>query len=190
MDEKNNPVPGTEEYFPCDTLLLSCGLIPENELSRSAGVALSPLTNGPYVDESLETDIEGVFACGNVLHVHDLVDFVSEEAVRAGRNAAEYIKGKPANPGEPVEVIPCNGVRYTVPSRLYTQSVTEGVHIRFRVTGVYKGASIVVKCGDDELFRRKGRIFVPSEMLDVVIKPEKLTGVTGRITVEIEEGAK
>ncbi|MBR6100962.1 MAG: FAD-dependent oxidoreductase [Ruminococcus sp.] len=190
VDEKNNPVPGTEEYFPCDTLLLSCGLIPENELSRSAGVALSPLTNGPYVDESLETDIEGVFACGNVLHVHDLVDFVSEEAVRAGRNAAEYIKGKPANPGEPVEVIPCNGVRYTVPSRLYTQSVTEGVHIRFRVTGVYKGASIVVKCGDDELFRRKGRIFVPSEMLDVVIKPEKLTGVTGRITVEIEEGAK
>ncbi len=189
VDEKNRPIEGTEEYFPCDTLLLSCGLIPENELSRSAGVELSPLTNGPTVDESLETSIEGVFACGNVLHVHDLVDFVSEEASRAGKNAADYIKGKPASPGVPLDVKPGNGVRYTVPSRLYTESADDGVHIRFRVTGVFKGASIVVSSGDNELLRRKGRIFVPSEMLDVVVKKENLELASGEIEVRIEEAS-
>ena len=189
VDEKNNPIEGTEEYFPCDTLLLSCGLIPENELSKSAGVELSPLTNGPSVDESLETNIEGVYACGNVLHVHDLVDFVSEEAVRAGKNAAEYIKGKPAAPGTPVNVKPANGVRYTVPSKLYIESVEESVHIRFRVTGVFKGSAIVVKSAGRELFRKRGRIFVPSEMQDIIIKKQALEGITDDITVEIEEGS-
>ena len=190
VDEKNTPVPGTEEYFPCDTLLLSCGLIPENELSKSAGVELSPLTNGPSVDESLETGIEGIFACGNVLHVHDLVDFVSEEAVRAGVNAAEYIKGKPASPGVPVEVKPGSGVRYTVPSRLYCESVAENVHIRFRVTGVYKSSAIVVKSGGREIFRKRGRIFVPSEMQDIIITRDKLEGVDSDIEVSVEEAAK
>ncbi|MBR4555780.1 MAG: FAD-dependent oxidoreductase [Ruminococcus sp.] len=189
VDEKNVPVPGTEEYFPCDTLLLSCGLIPENELSKTAGVKLSPVTGGPCVDESLETSIEGVFACGNVLHVHDLVDFVSEESVRAGINAAGYIKGRPSSPGTPVEVSPGFGVRYTVPSKLYCESVEDGVHIRFRVTGVFKGASITVTSGGRELFRRRGRIFVPSEMLDIVLKKELLAGVTEGIEVRIEEAA-
>ena len=190
VDEKNTPIPGTEEYFPCDTLLLSCGLIPENELSKTAGVELSPLTNGPSVDESLETNIEGVFACGNVLHVHDLVDFVSEEANRAGENAAEYIKGKPASPGVPVEVKPGFGVRYTVPSKLYIESVNDSVHIRFRVTGVFKGAAITVTSGGEEIFRKRGRIFVPSEMQDIVIKKDKLAGVSGTIEVKVEEAAK
>ena len=190
VDEKNTPIPGTEEYFPCDTLLLSCGLIPENELSKTAGVELSPLTNGPSVDESLETNIEGVFACGNVLHVHDLVDFVSEEANRAGENAAEYIKGKPASPGVPVEVKPGFGVRYTVPSKLYIESVNDSVHIRFRVTGVFKGAAIAVTSGGEEIFRKRGRIFVPSEMQDIVIKKDKLAGVSGTIEVKVEEAAK
>ena len=190
VDEKNAPIPGTEEYFPCDTLLLSCGLIPENELSKTAGVELSPLTNGPSVDESLETNIEGVFACGNVLHVHDLVDFVSEEANRAGENAAEYIKGKPASPGVPVEVKPGFGVRYTVPSKLYIESVNDSVHIRFRVTGVFKGAAIAVTSGGEEIFRKRGRIFVPSEMQDIVIKKDKLADVSGTIEVKVEEAAK
>ena len=190
VDGKNDPIEGTEEYFPCDTLLLSCGLIPENELSKTAGVELSPLTNGPSVDESLETSIEGVFACGNVLHVHDLVDFVSEEANRAGENAAEYIKGKPASPGVPVTVKPGSGVRYTVPSKLYCESVEENVHIRFRVTGVFKGAAIVVISGGNEIFRKRGRIFVPSEMQDIVITKDKLSGVSGDIEVRVEEAAK
>ena len=190
VDGRNTPIPGTEEYFPCDTLLLSCGLIPENELSKSAGIGLSPLTNGPSVDESLETGVEGIFACGNVLHVHDLVDFVSEEAVRAGVNAAEYIKGKPAAPGVPVEVRPGSGVRYTVPSRLYCESVEDSVHIRFRVTGVYKAASIVVKSGGREIFRRRGRIFVPSEMQDIIITKDKLLGVESDIEVSVEEASE
>lgn len=190
VDEKNNPIDGTEEYFPCDTLLLSCGLIPENELSKCAGIELSLLTNGPSVDESLETNIEGVFACGNVLHVHDLVDFVSEEAARAGVNAAEYIKGKPASPGVPVTVKPGFGVRYTVPSKLYCESVAENVHIRFRVTGVFKSSSIVVTSGGSELFRKRGRIFVPSEMQDIIIAKDKLAGVNGDIEVRVEEAAK
>ncbi len=190
VDEKNTPIKGTEEYFPCDTLLLSCGLIPENELSKSAGIELSPLTSGPTVDESLETNIEGVFACGNVLHVHDLVDFVSEEAVRAGENAAEYIKGKPSSTGVPVAVKPADGVRYTVPSRLYAESAADSVHIRFRVTGVFKNSAIVVSCGERELFRKRGRIFVPSEMQDIIIKKDKLSELDGDIEVRIEEAAK
>ncbi len=190
VDERNNPIEGTEEYFPCDTLLLSCGLIPENELSKSMGVELSPLTGGPSVDESLETNIDGVFACGNVLHVHDLVDFVSEEAVRAGENAAEYIKGKPSSPGTPVAVKPGNGVRYTVPSRLYTQSAADSIHIRFRVTGVYKGAAIVITCGDKEIMRKRGRIFVPSEMQDIIIKKDKLPEIDGDLEVKVEEAVK
>ncbi|MBR6873157.1 MAG: FAD-dependent oxidoreductase [Ruminococcus sp.] len=190
VDEHNAPIEGTEEYFPCDTLLLSCGLIPENELSRSAGIELSPLTSGPSVDESLETTVEGVFACGNVLHVHDLVDFVSEESVRAGENAAEYIKGKPSSPGTPVAVKPGNGVRYTVPSRLYPESVTDCVHIRFRVTAPVKGAAIVVSCGGKELARKRGRIFVPSEMIEVILKKEQLAGLSGDIEVRTEEAAK
>lgn len=189
VDSTNTPIKGTEEYFPCDTLLLSCGLIPENELTRAAGIEINPLTNGPAVDESLETSTEGVFACGNVLHVHDLVDFVSEEALRAGENAAAYIKGKPANPGTPVAVKPGNGVRYTVPSRLYAQSVEGNVHIRFRVTGVFKSAAVVVRCGEQEIFRKKGRIFVPSEMQDVIIPAEKLRDVSGDIEVFVEGGA-
>ena len=114
VDKSGRPIPGTEEDYECDTLLLSCGLIPENELSRSAGVEMSPVTSGPLVNESLETSIEGVFACGNVLHVHDLVDFVSEEAAAAGRNAAVYVKGeRTAAEGKVVRMNPTDGVRYT-----------------------------------------------------------------------------
>ncbi|MBR1739840.1 MAG: FAD-dependent oxidoreductase [Ruminococcus sp.] len=188
VDEHNAPIEGTEEYFPCDTLLLSCGLIPENELSRSAGVEINPLTNGPVVDEGLETSIEGVFACGNVLHVHDLVDFVSEESARAGEAAVDFIlKGRDRSEPE-IKLVPKNGVRYTVPSKLRVGNISDSVHIRFRVGSPIKGASIVITGGGKEIFRRKSRILVPSEMLDIVIKKEKLEGVSGEITVSLEGG--
>ncbi|MBP3797522.1 MAG: FAD-dependent oxidoreductase [Ruminococcus sp.] len=188
VDSTNTPIEGTEEYFPCDTLLLSCGLIPENELSRSCGVDIDPRTNGPLVDEGLETSIDGVFACGNVLHVHDLVDFVSEESARAGESAVDYIRrGCTHDSTAAIKVIPQNGVRYTVPSQIHTAELLGDVHIRFRVTGVFKDCAIVIKAGDTELVRRKNRILVPSEMLDIIIKQDKLAAVTEDITVAIEE---
>lgn len=189
VDEKNTPVAGTEEYYPCDTLLLSCGLLPENELSIGAGVSIDPRTNGAFVNESLETSVEGVFSCGNVLHVHDLVDFVSEESARAGANAVRYIRNGETS-GESINVTPGNGVRYTVPCKINKESITDSVHIRFRVTGVYKDTSIVIKSGDNEILRRKSRILVPSEMLDIIIKKEKLENITTDINVCLEEAAK
>ena len=187
VDEKNNPIEGTEEYYPCDTLLLSCGLLPENELSIGAGVEIDPRTNGAYVNESLETSIEGVFSCGNVLHVHDLVDYVSEESRRAGENAARYIREGRREADREVSVEAGNGVRYTVPSKINIGALTEQTHIRFRVTGVYKNVSIVIKSGEVEILRRKSRILVPSEMLDIILKKDKLENVTEDISVFIEE---
>ena len=159
VDKNNKPIPGTEEFYACDTLLLSVGLIPENELSRGMGVEISPITSGPIVNESLETNVEGVFACGNVLHVHDLVDFVSEEARTAGKNAADYvkqfkeeIKGKDEESGfeealekeRLIRLIPEAGVRYTVPSSIRTTKMDEELTVRFRVGAVYKNAFISV----------------------------------------------
>ncbi|MBR5090320.1 MAG: FAD-dependent oxidoreductase [Ruminiclostridium sp.] len=190
VDSTNTPVPGTEEYYECDTLLLSCGLLPENELSRSAGVELNSATGGAVVDDRLETSVEGIFACGNVLHVHDLVDFVSEEAGRAGKNAAAYIAEHGAKKASPrrISVMAGNGVRYTVPSTIDTANAAEDIHLRFRVRNVYKGCTISVSGGGKELLSRKKRITVPSEMEDIIIKPELLDGIEGGITVEIKEG--
>ena len=190
VDASGKPIPGTEEYYPCDTLLLSCGLIPENELTLGAGVSINPATNGPFVDDMLQTDVSGIFACGNVLHVHDLVDFVSEEASRAGHNAAKYIKnnGRKANQVQIVSVSAGEGVRYTVPSMIDKSNASENIHLRFRVRAVYKGVSIVVRSGDRELLRKKKKIMVPSEMEDVIIKPELLDDVSS-ISVTIEGGA-
>ena len=177
VDSTGTPIPGTEEYYPCDTLLLSCGLIPENELSVGAGVTINSSTNGPVVNDRLETNIEGIFACGNVLHVHDLVDFVSEESGRAGRNAAEYIKkgGKKDSSENYLKVIPSDGVRYTVPSIIDIANLSEDVHLRFRVRDVFKGCSILVTSGDKELLKRKKRIMVPSEMEDIILKKNMLS---------------
>ena len=138
------PIPGTEERYECDTLLLSCGLIPENELSKSAGVDLSPITSGPIVNDSLETNIDGVFACGNVLHVHDLVDYVSEEAAAAGAHAAAYIAGGGAAAGRTLPVRCENGVRYTVPTTIRPGCAGDTVTLRFRVGNVYKNKKIAV----------------------------------------------
>ena len=190
VDKSGRPIPGTEEDYECDTLLLSCGLIPENELSRSAGVEMSPVTSGPLVNESLETSIEGVFACGNVLHVHDLVDFVSEEAAAAGRNAAVYVKGeRTAAEGKVVRMNPTDGVRYTVPASIRPDQMDDQLTVRFRVGGVYKNCCVCVYFDDECVSRRKRPVVAPGEMEEVKLEKAKLLERPDlkTITIKIEE---
>ena len=186
--ENGKPVPGTEEHYDCDTLLLSCGLLPENELSRAAGVVLSPITSGPLVNESLETSIPGVFAAGNVLHVHDLVDYVSEEASAAGAQAAAYLQnGEQDAPAIPVHCE--NGVRYTVPATVRPACVGDTVTIRFRVGGVFKNKKIAVYLGDTCIFSRKRPVLAPGEMETVRLKGADLRAHPDAscLTVTLEE---
>jgi len=186
------PIPGTEEFYECDTLLLSCGLIPENELSRSADVELSPLTNGPLVGEDLQTNIPGIFAAGNVLHVHDLVDFVSEEAAAAGRHAAAYIQGGcKSEDAKELKVVCEGGVRYSVPVRICPDHLEDNalVTLRFRVANVYKNKKIVVYAGDDVIFSKKRPVLAPGEMETVILKAKVLKEHSDldHITVTLEE---
>ena len=189
--ENGKPIPGTEEFYECDTLLLSCGLIPENELSRSAGVDINPITNGPAVNESLETNIPGVFAAGNVLHVHDLVDFVSEEAAAAGRNAAAFIQGAAQVEGKSLPIKGIDGVRYTVPVAIRPAALNpEGtVTIRFRVGNVYTNKRIVVYAGETKIFSRKRNVLAPGEMETVNLKCQALLDCpdANEITVKLED---
>lgn len=188
--ENGKPIPGTEEHYECDTLLLSCGLLPENELSRAAGVQLNPVTNGPAVNESLETNIPGVFAAGNVLHVHDLVDYVSEEAGAAGRHAADYIRGgEQAQQAATLPVRCENGVRYTVPTTIRPDCAGETLTLRFRVGNVYKNKKIAVYAGDTCIFSRRRPVLAPGEMETVQLKGELLRAhpEAAQITVTLEE---
>ncbi len=174
VDEHSKPIPGTEVEYKCDTLLLSCGLIPENELTRGMGVPIHPVTGGPVVDESLCSDTPGVFACGNVLHVHDLVDYVSEEAVTAGRNAAAYVQSVKENGAAPEEepavpVVTKGGVRYSVPAKIHLNRMTDRLTVRFRVNNVYQNREIAVYAGDRELMRLKKRVVAPGEMEQVIL---------------------
>lgn len=180
VDENRKPIPGTEEYYSCDTLLLSVGLIPENELTKGAGIGINPVTSGPNVDNCLETELEGVFACGNVLHVHDLVDYVSEEAALAGQNAAEYVKKEESRGREEdtvshkVTLSARDGVRYTVPQTLDLDRVKDTTIVRFRVTDVYKDRSIAVYFDGQLVEKRKKRILAPGEMEQILLKKEML----------------
>lgn len=211
VDENRKPIPGTEEYISCDTLLLSCGLIPENELSTGMGVTLNPVTSGPVVNESLETNISGVFACGNVLHVHDLVDYVSEEAENAGCHAADYVRrmekgeggkaakeakeaGKEAGKGKEeggmaIPVKCAGGVRYTVPSLVRPSCMQEEQIIRFRVGNVYKNAVLTVQFDDTVVMKINKRVMAPGEMEQIKLKKSKLEEFPGlgEITVVVEE---
>lgn len=168
------PIPGTEEHYDCDTLMLSCGLIPENELTRNMGVAMNPVTSGPMVNDRLETGIEGVFACGNVLHVHDLVDYVSEEAALAGQNAAKYVKSGETKKGHSVTLKAENGVRYTVPQSIDTEAMADKLTVRFRVADVYKNRSISVYFDGERVSSRKKRVLAPGEMEQVILTKESL----------------
>lgn len=185
------PIPGTEEEYTCDTLLLSVGLIPENELSRGMGVELNPVTSGPKVNESLETNIEGVFACGNVLHVHDLVDFVSEEAAAAGKNAATYIKEKYRNdqPQRMITLEPQNGVRYTVPTTIRPAQMPEELIVRFRVGAVYKNCYISCYFDDERILHKKRKILASGEMEQIKLTKEQISSAPSlkKITIQIEE---
>ena len=191
VDGHGKPIPGTEEEYSCDTLLLSVGLIPENEISRGMGVDMNPVTSGPKVNESLETNIEGVFACGNVLHVHDLVDFVSEEAGTAGRNAAEYVKQgeERRQGGKEIKMNPVEGVRYTVPGTINVDRMDENLTVRFRVGGVYKNCYISAYFDDERVIHRKRPVVAPGEMEEIKLTKEQLLKYPDlqTITVKIEE---
>ena len=184
------PIPGTEERYTCDTLLLSCGLIPENELSNKAGIQMNPVTSGPIVNESLETNIPGVFACGNVLHVHDLVDYVSEEATKAGANAAKFVQngGKDTEAGHVVELKATEGARYTVPCTIDVDKMEDLLTVRFRVGAVFKDSFVSVYFDDERVMHNKKRILAPGEMEQVILQKKKLQEKPDlkTITVKIE----
>lgn len=183
------PIPGTEERYTCDTLLLSCGLIPENELSKSANVAINPITSGPVVNDSLETSASGIFACGNVLHVHDLVDYVSQEATTAGKNAASYILNGAAKDTKNVEILPVDGVRYTVPKFIRPAEMDDTLTVRFRVGDVYKNCAIATYFDDELISKRKRPVMAPGEMEQVILDKKKLNDYPdlSKITIRIEE---
>ncbi len=184
------PIPGTEERYTCDTLLLSTGLIPENELSRNAGVSINPVTNGPVVNEILETSIPGVFACGNVLHVHDLVDYVSEEATRAGENAAKYVQNgcKDQDGGKIIQLKATDGARYTVPCTINPERMDDLLTVRFRVGAVFKDSYVSVYFDDERVMHKKKRIMAPGEMEQVILQKKKIDEKPDlkTITIKIE----
>ena len=191
VDSHARPIPGTEQYFECDTLLLSVGLLPENELSEMAGVQLSPNTSGAVVDETLQTSVPGIFAAGNVLHVHDLVDFVSEEAELAGKNAAAFVKESKENAGIRRQVVMGNGVNAIVPQQI-SAAPEQDVRVMFRPRGVYKNAKIVAAIGDNVLFTKKSKILAPGEMVNFTLKKDELAAADPALplNVMIEEASK
>jgi len=193
VDANRKPIDGTEEYVTCDTLLLSVGLLPENELSRGAGIQMDPVTTGPIVNECLETSLEGTFACGNVLHVHDLVDYVSEEATIAGRNAARYVKTKSMKKEKgmnisPIQMVAGQGIRYTVPQFINIENMEELQVVRFRVDNVYKDRLLCVSFDDKEVFRRKKKVLAPGEMEEIKLKKKDLEANPNmkKIVIKIE----
>jgi pyruvate/2-oxoglutarate dehydrogenase complex dihydrolipoamide dehydrogenase (E3) component len=171
VDENRRPIPNTEMVIPCDTLLLSCGLIPENELTKETGIALDRVTGGAVVDGERETEIPGIFACGNVLHVHDLVDYVSEEAVIAGEAAVRYINGEKQH-GTALKLVTDGKIRYTVPQKITSLDKTK---VYFRVSNVYRDVKIVVKDGERILLERKKQKVAPGEMETVILTADMIS---------------
>ena len=189
VDENKKPIPGTEEFYECDTLLLSCGLIPENELTNKLGAKMNPVTGGASVNESLETDIPGVYACGNVLHVHDLVDYVSGEAAVAGKNAADRILGKNAaeNDGTVINIKTENGVRYSVPSVVRPAFMPDTLTVRFRVGNEYRDENLSVYLDGVQLMKLPKRVMAPGEMEQIIlVKSKVLEIISGKESEEHE----
>ena len=183
VDDRLQPIPGTEEYVPCDTLMLSVGLIPENELSKNSGLDLDRITNGPKVDEYRETEHAGVFACGNVLQVHDLVDYVTEESQIAGLGAAKFIKGEKVT-GECVYTQGINGVRYIVPQRINRETDTD-VKLYFRVGAVFNNAKIIVECDGKEILSKKKVKLCPGEMEYVTLKQSVISELPADAVINV-----
>ncbi len=182
VDASRKPIAETRQFIECDTLLLSCGLIPENELTKCAGISLDRVTNGATVDQDRQTEVEGIFACGNVLHVHDLVDYVSEEADIAGRAAAEYINGK-SDDNVNISLVTDGKIRYTVPQRI---SAKKNVTVYFRVSDVFRNVRIVVKSGDKILINKKKQKVAPGEMETVMLKADMLSDISDKLTFSLE----
>lgn len=194
VDEANGrrPIPGTEEVIECDTLLLSVGLIPENELTRGANVPMDRMTNGAAVNQLRETGVKGIYACGNVLHVHDLVDYVSEEAAIAGRAAADQVLGKGRDVIKSVSVKTGFGVRYTVPERIDLTESADPVRIFFRVTDVFKKVRLVIADENGNILAKKAKsAAAPGEMESLELKSDVIEALTksdaASVTVYLEE---
>lgn len=183
VDENRRPIPGTERFIECDTLLLSVGLIPENELTREVGIELDRVTNGAVVDEYRETDHKGVFACGNVLHVHDLVDFVTLESQTAGEGAAMYVKGL-KKPGDVVYTKGVGAVRYIVPQKINLSNDGD-VKLFFRVGNTFKNATVKVKYNGEEIISKRRPRLAPGEMENVIIKNDMLKKFSKDGVIEI-----
>ena len=185
VDEFKRPILGTEMHFDCDTVLFSVGLIPENELSKGANVQLSPRTKGAIVYQNRETSVEGVFACGNVLQVHDLVDFVSEEAELTGKAAVEYVN-KGAQKRDPISVINGKNINYVVP-QIIDKNAEGNVKLYFRVSNTFKNCTIKVACGDNVILSKKKMVAVPGEMETLLLTKEKIALANESLTVWLEE---
>ena len=183
IDSQFNEIEGTQLYYPCDTLLLSVGLIPENELSVKAGVTLDPITNGPTVDSAMQTEIPGIFACGNVLHVHDIVDFVTRESRIAGKHAGLYALGALTDSAS-VPCIPGKGIRYVMPCKVLTQ-MPDGVNLFMRVDAIYQNSTVSIKSGETVLATKRIARMIPSEMINIPLSAENIRAVTEAITAEV-----
>ena len=181
------PIPGTEQFIKCDTLLLSVGLLPENELSRQAGVELDHVTGGPRVNDRLETSIPGVFACGNVLHVHDLVDHMSREAVQAGAAAARFVRGENSVSGHQVLIRAGRGIRYTVPQTVDLATMNAEAAISFRVADQYRDACLACYVDGVRIARRKKQIMTPGEMDQFILRRDQLNENTRRVELRVED---
>ena len=189
VDDSRRPVPDSEMVFDCDTLLLSVGLIPENELSRQAGVELDPRTNGPRVYENMETSLSGVFACGNVVHVHDLVDFVTMESTRAGEAAAAYLQGDArGGPALEVPIRAGEGVTYTVPQVIRPDRMGKTAELFFRVNAVYENAVLRVSAGDRVLLEKKREHMAPGEMERLPLPAKLMRDAADPVTVQVVKG--
>ena len=188
VDENRNPIPGTEQTLECDTLLLSVGLIPENEITKNAGIALDTRTSGPIVNEAMETNVKGIFACGNVVHVHDLVDFVSEEGQKAGRSAAKFIKNELKEGQIITNVKNGDRVNYTVPQQIRLENILESQEIMFRVSNVFKNVNITVRNNEGELIKKLRRpVVAPGEMEKIKLKRADIEKANGVLTIALEE---
>ncbi|ASW42312.1 NAD(P)/FAD-dependent oxidoreductase [Clostridium isatidis] len=187
VDENRRPIKGTEIEFDCDTLLLSVGLIPENELSKNAGIELDKRTNGLIVNESMETSIEGIFACGNVVHVHDLVDFVTAEAKHAGDCAAKYIKGELLR-GKEIDIINGKNITYTVPQKISVEAIENNLTVFMRVNNIYRDKVITVRNEDKLIAKFKRKHLAPSEMEKILLNKKLLEGIKGNLVISLEDG--
>ena len=184
VDENRRPIAGTERHFDCDTVLFSVGLIPENELTKEAGIPLSPKTRGAVVYQNRETLVDGVFACGNVLQVHDLVDFVSEESEVAGRYAARYVL-QGSSERNSVDVTGGKNISYVLPQKV-DKNADGNVKLFFRATGTFKDCTIRATCNGKTLMERKKKIVVPGEMETLLLTEKKIAEADGEITISLE----